>query len=225
MKKILFFALLIIFSKSANVYSQLEKGDSYFSVYGLLVPSKVDYVKDLGIDNSFIKLGYGIGFEKTNAIGSSGLAWATSLNFIMQPFNEDKIIEMIEDEGNVDADNVDFKFNPIFNISLTTGLKFQHNIVDKLDFYVHTLAGVNILKMGSWNTGSEEIDFQVKPTFAINLGAGFIIYNRFNLGIRYLMLGEPEIEETTYLENGETESESLGKAKLNMLTFALGVNF
>lgn len=220
MKKVLIAVLLFMVSSSVTVYSQFKKGDSYFGVYASLVPSKVDYAKNMGSDASYIKMGYSIGVEKTSAIGSFGLGWVTSLTFIIQPYDQEKL------EKELSLENVDFKYKPILNIPLMTGLKFQKNIVAKLELYGQAQIGLNIHKMGNWKIDDVEMVFDIKPSLGYTFGGGIIINERFNLGVRYYMLGDPEVEAKQYLDDGTSSPGfKLSKEKINLLSFVFGINF
>ncbi len=222
MKIKLIVTLLIVMGISTSIYSQSKKDGSYVGFYGALVPSKVDYG---GLDASYNKLGYALGFEKNRAIGSFGLGWITSLTAIIQPYDKNKIKEEIEANGNVDLDTMDFKMKPVFNFPIMTGLRFQKNIIDKLEVYGQAQIGLNIHKMGNWNDDEGESDYEVKPLLGYTVAGGIIINKRFNLGVRYYILGEPETKVTFYPIDGPSQTSKLDKIKINLLAFVFGINF
>jgi hypothetical protein len=146
-------------------------------------------------------------------------------------FDGEALKDMFEDEDvdvNVDAGNW-------INIPVMTGIKYQLKGSSNMSFYGMAQAGLNFVKGPKIEINSSVSDYDVKETitwdftssFGFSIGGGIILNEKYAIGIRYLMLGEPDIKTTAKISiNGETEEVKDKKEQpISILLLTVGIRF
>ena len=216
MKKIFIILLSSFLLFNLNSFAQEGGGfESYKTIYGILAIPVGDFGDDSGDDAGFAKMGFGGGLEFTKALSSPELGWATSVSFITNPLDESALQDIF-------GDNLETK--PIFNIPILTGLKYQTEISDGMQFFGTAQLGINLIKSGTWSYNNTEIKFDMATSFGFVIGGGLIFNDKFNLGIRYYALGKPEIEAEIFIE-GDSVDTFEEEIKISIFAITLGINF
>lgn len=231
MKTVLFITAFVLLSGIYQVNAQTEK--PYWGLYGAIALPRGDFgSNDTDEDKSGLaKTGFGAGVEHTYPLSSPGLSWVSNVSFILNGFDGEALKDMFEDEDvdvNVDAGNW-------INIPVMTGIKYQLKGSSNMSFYGMAQAGLNFVKGPKIEINSSVSEYDVKETitwdftssFGFSIGGGIILNEKYAIGIRYLMLGEPDIKTTAKISiNRETEEVKDKKEQpISILLLTVGIRF
>lgn len=191
----------------ANVNAQNQGGFSASA--GIAIPLG-DFGDDAGnVDDGFAQIGF---FGELNYVHfleqNNNLGWASTGGLILNSVDE-------SDFGQ------DVDISPYLNIPLLTGLRYQSQTSGGMGIYGLGQVGLNLSKGPSFEFNGNEQNSNMVASFGFGLGAGLIFNNQFNVGIRYLGLGEPEYEYE------DQDGNSIGEMEqpISMLQISIGISF
>lgn len=201
MKKKLLFALIAIFTLGFNVANAQS-----FGIYGGVSLPMGDFADDSGDKAGLAKLGFGGGVQVAFPLGSPELELIGDAAFLYNPFDEDK-------SGIKDA--------AYTNIPIMAGLRYVGMVNPDFSIYGMGLVGINIASFSDIEDEfGDVLEIKGGTAVAFGFGAGVIFSEKFNIGARYLILGEPEF-------TAEFEGTEVGKFKqsISMLLITAGITF
>ncbi|MCK4343991.1 MAG: hypothetical protein KAX05_01800 [Bacteroidales bacterium] len=210
---LVFFLVLITISTFAQ---------SPFNIHGGISIPLGDFSETENIENGYAKIGFVLGFTFDKPITDIGLSWHTCANLLYNPLESDDLVDDIFIEG------ADSKGGAWINIPILTGIRYQTDITETIALYMLGIVGVNICKEMNirleWHSEILDLNHNTVVAFGYAIGAGLVISKKVNFGIRYLGLGEPEIEYEWEL-NGRRMPEGKRKAKMFSILITLGYDF
>jgi hypothetical protein len=175
-----------------------ESDNGYFTLLGGLNTPAGKFGDDEGSEAGLAKAGFCLGFEYSYPMKVENLEWVVNPNFLFNGLDEDQFQDLAQ------FFNVDLEIGNWINIPMLTGLKYRVPISSSLDAYGTGLLGLSLAKAptvkASLRSISEEIEFEWATSLAFGVGGGLIINDKFNIGLRYMGLGKPEIKPTSVNE-------------------------
>ena len=241
MKRSVLIAVILTWVFSSAVYGQLQKGR--FGVYGTLSLPSGDFGDDKGNDAGLAKTGYGAGIEFNYPLGTPGLFWTSNAWLLINGFDmdEDDIEDAYENMFafiGYDLEDFDSDIGSYMNIPLMSGLKWVTALSPTAELYAVGQAGINFAKFpsmevsGSISDWSGEYDFDTKTkwsmtsSFGFCLGAGLVLNDKINIGLRYLNLGEPDAEGTIEVEidNESEEDDTDAEQPISIILLSIGIS-
>ncbi len=207
-----------------------------FTLYGGLAMPRGDF-GDNDLDNNdagFAKTGLVLGGEYAIPMGSPGLFGVIGVSMVRNSFDEDVFQDAAGDEFS-------FDIGPWYNVPIMAGLKYQSEMSPGMRFYATGQVGLNIIKGPKFEESSAyygesvEITWDTANSFGFGIGGGVVINDKINLGIRYLSLGEADLEGTVdWTGDGDSGSEDVkwededmfdGVPPLSILLLTVGIEF
>lgn len=192
--------------------------------------------------------GFNFGIKSQFAIPSvTGLNFLASLDFMYNGLNSDikDVFDEIEDE----LENFEYTLPKYLNIPIMLGLNYSYGLNDQVDLFGEFAAGINIRKITDLSYEGTFTDYyydewgylypyeydiegtyryDIKTSFAFQLGAGVLFADRFSIGLHYYALGKAKVQgNIKYEEDDETEKEKFKYKDVNpsMLVLRLGLHF
>ena len=112
---------------------------------------------------------------------------------------------------------------------ITAGLSYTFKVDDELEVFTNARLALNFLKITDFEVeyaGAKEISkYDLANNLGFKIGWGFLINQKISVSIDYLGLGEHDIN-TTITNTTDTGSENMkSKARVDLLTVALGYRF
>lgn len=150
----------------------------------------------------FAKTGYVVGAEYAVPIRASGLFGVIGISTIGNGFDGSEIRSGFVDMIGVEGLEVDLTMGSWNNIPIMAGLKYQSEISPWLRLYGTGQAGINIIRGPKFEMiaeaigGSVDINWKTATSLGFGIGGGAVIYDRINIGMRYLRLGEANLKGT-----------------------------
>lgn len=192
--------------------------------------------------------GFNLGIKSQFAIPSvKGLNFLASVDFMYNGMNSD--IKDVFDEIESDAENFEYSLPKYMNIPIMLGLNYSYGLNDKIKLFGEFAAGINIRKItdlsyegtftdyyyDEWGNyysytydAEETLTYDIKTTFAFQLGGGVLFADRFSVGLHYYALGEAKVQgDIKYDYGDETEKEKFKYKDINpsMLVLRIGLHF
>lgn len=173
----------VIISMPNNTMAQAES----FTVYGGISIPTGDFGDDNGArDDGFANVGFNLNGEYVSFFEDTPeLGWVSSLGININGGDQDLR------SGIQDVD-----IGSWINIPLLTGVRYQHNLDNGNPIYAQAKIGINFSKAPKieLNQVGNELTTNLATSFGLALGGGIIVNDKINLSLRYLGLGEPELE-------------------------------
>ena len=220
MTKKLVFCIILIFLMTGLSFAQGKMGK--FAVFGAISLPAGDFGDDKLVGDGYAKTGFGAGVDYAHPLGTPGLTWFSSAAFIYNGFDDSGFRALAEEE--VNNPNVDA--GSWMNIAVLSGLKYETELSPTMDFFALGQAGLDYyMPPGAditFEGGSAEIDLDSGITFGFALGAGLVFNNQFNVSLRYLSMGEPEVEGTVTYPGGSNAMQA--DTGISMILLAVGYN-
>jgi hypothetical protein len=212
---------------------------------GVAMP-RGDFGDDDSEDAGCAKTGIAVGAEVAFPLGSPGLFGVLGVSLLRNAFDEDILGDWYVDFEGGSFECVDGTAGAWYNIPIMGGVKYEAELSPQVKGYGLGLVGINIVKApkfewddceayfdGYYYDGSLEFSWDMTTTFGYGIGFGAVINDRINLGMRYLSLGEADIEGDMTVEiEGESASDNLkwkdmsgGKPVMSVLVLSAGVQF
>ena len=225
MKRLIAIVTICLSMVFGSAYAQNAKG--YFSVYGGISMPQGDFGDDTGVDAGGAKTSFGIGFDYNSPLKTKGLIWISSVTILLNGLDESDLEAALRSE--LPGVDFDLDVGRWINIPVLTGLKFQTEISPTLDIYGIGQTGLNFVKApGAEITAGSvtgEMSYDTATSFGFCFGGGIILKekNSINIGFRYFLLGEPEIDGTIDVE---TESEKIQiEQPISIMMLSIGFTF
>lgn len=203
-----------------------QENDSKFTIYGCVSMPTGDFGDKGGEGEAGAETGFGGGIDFLIPLNTPGLSAVINGSFLYNSMDESWAKEILYSEFNLPED-VSLDIGAYINIPILAGLKYQSQTSETMDLYGIGLIGLNILmppKMElSSEEGNAELKFDTATSFGFGIGGGVVFNKKFNIGFRYLSLGEPELKgEVTYPGGSEKLDETEGK--VSVILILVGIN-
>lgn len=196
---------------------------------------------------SYAKLGFAGGVELTYPLGAPGLGWYSSAALIYNSFDDDAIKQLYEHDGwqvnSVDVGNW-------MNIQVASGLNYTTALSPAMDFLVMGQLALTFVNPPTttveyegyyssyeYDIGTEEGSLESTSSLGFIIGAGLVFNNKFNVSVRYLGLGNAEMDasrddrgtwydtyDQTYGDYHNTGSYKI-KRSISMVLLTVGMTF
>jgi hypothetical protein len=165
--------------------------------FGVLAVPVGDFGDDSGNDAGMAKLGFGLGVDVLFPFDAPGLSWSLSSILMINPVDGDEMEDQMG--GTIDVGSW-------MSIPLLTGIKYGGDVSSNVEMYVLGQAGLafhrapDIEWSGYIYDGYEYVPFTAEQnldsstSFAFCFGGGFLLNDRFDISLRYLGLGTPEMD-------------------------------
>jgi len=215
MKRFLIVQLFLLSILSNGLFAQSEDISLLVSVYGSIPSGQYsdkigDNAKltrrsgfDIGNNVGLAQTGYGVGIQLDTGVFIDGLSWLISLRFLANPTDgsaaESRFNQLL-------GDNVDFNYETgtWIHIPVMTGFRYKYKLSPDFSSFVLLQGGVNLVKAPS-RTGTvngikgEDTEFKFARDFGFEIGLGVELYNKWSVGLSYLLLNTPSFEGTRVL--------------------------
>ena len=198
-KGILILLLLFMFALTTG-YAQISP-----RVFGAIAIPSGDFadddLEDFVKSSGLAKMGFAAGIDLNFPLGSPGLYGIASASFIMNGFDTGEIEDIYDGYNDVDISASKWKIIPLMG-----GLKYETNLSPTLKGYGIGLAGISFVMSPKIETDltfeesdysfefNSEITFDKANTFSFAFGGGLVINDKINIGFRYFILSEIELE-------------------------------
>ena len=184
---------------------------------GLSIPVG-DFADDSGSDAGSAGIGFTVVGDYLVPLGSPGLDWMTSASVAVNTVDEDAF-----DVFNVDVDDVDTGF--WINVPVLTGIRYQTEVSPTVDIFGLGQVGLNVVRAPSGEVNDFDPSVEFSPGIATALGfsfgGGIVLNERIQIGVRYNILGNPDIEYD--LEQGDASDEIEGEVALSLIQLTVGI--
>ena len=225
MKRVLFITVIFLFFMAGSTNAQENKGDSW--IYGGVTLPQGDFGDETGLDAGGAKLSFGIGYDMNKPMSTPGLFWTTSLAVLLNGFETSEIESEIRSELPSGVD-FDLDAGKWINIPIFTGFKYQKEASPTMDFYGIGQAGLNFVKAPkveiTANGVSGELKYDLATSFGFCVGGGVVLKdNKMNIGFRYYLLGEPEIEGNIEVDSSREELKI--EQPISIMMISVGITF
>jgi hypothetical protein len=161
------------------------------------------YGFDYGEKVGLAKTGIGGGIEASTLVRGKRLSWIISGKFLSSPTDDSRIYQEFKHDFG-DSLNVTFSNGSWMNIPIFTGFKYDYDLTQSIALYGTIQGGVNLTRQASRNAyvnglRVEETTFKLMADFGFEAGLGIQLFEKINVGVRYLNLGSPRYEGTRKL--------------------------
>ena len=230
--------ILFLLSVSSNVLAQ------GFTFHGTMAFTQTDFGNDKvgDEDAGFANMGFGGGIEFLSSELGKKFYWIGSLNFIHHGIEEDlyqrfdalDTTYVVTDKSNVDLT----AYNCLF---FTTGVRFK-NMFDRkkkeFGLYVDGQIGMSMVYAPDYDylydNGTpldmtddieESIRWDLSNSFAFSIGAGFVLWSKVLIGVKYVNLSTLEFDGTFNDITGGLERNIKFKQSVSTISLNLGLTF
>lgn len=245
MKRLLTIFLSLFLFTSLQTFAQHEETsiliDARLSMpmgdYGETIGANPEITRRFGYEYGdqvgLAQLGYGLGIELHTPIFTNHLSWVISAQFILNPTNDSDVNSYFSDIVD-DTTNLSIETGNWFHIPVLTGFSYGLKITDGLNLYVSAQGGINITQQASReatvnNVLVEETTFDTEIDFGYSGGISIELYDKYNIGVHYLNLGQPRYEgnrrlDVDHFNNAyQTDNPIFGDERtIQMLLISLG---
>ena len=166
-------------------------------------------------------MGFGAGLSYVYPLNDNGLGLYGGIDFIINPLSKDAKDDIQDAEGSTS----EFTFPNNINIPISAGIDYTYKANDQLSLYGQGGLTLSLFKLTDFIWLEEGFDdyeqkHDLSTSFGFNLGAGFIINNKFDIGLKYFGLGEHGIEGE--YEYGTDDGNIDYDQKVSLLMVTLG---
>jgi hypothetical protein len=201
-------------------------------------------------------MGVGVGAELIAPVWFSGLKWVLSTRILINGVNDESVKSVYRSQFVGDTviykyekkavNSISFELGQWINIPILTGFRYEYHFSSKYTVYGIIQAGMNLSKapsqkatvvlMGLDGTkesfNAEDTEYEFARDFGFEIGVGFVLNQRYNLGFRYLALNTPRFDGTRNLavqvfpEIFSLENTITGEDRsVSMFVVSLGIQF
>ena len=226
--------IFFILCVSSNVFSQ------GFTFHGTFAFPQTDFKNDkVGDDGAgFANIGFGGGLEFLSAEMGKKLYWIGSLNFVHHSVGDDLYQKFDDLDTNVTANKDDIELEAFNCIAFTTGVRFK-NMFDRkkkeFGMYLDGQIGMSMIyapdyKYVSAANGSidETIKWDLSNSFVFSFGAGFIMWSKVLIGVKYVNMLTPTFDGALESNDGLgnlIEKNVKLKQSVSTISINLGLTF
>lgn len=173
-----------------------------------------DYGKEVGL----ARVGAGIGIEVSQTVLNENLNWVLSTRFLANAVDNSQITTHFREEL-ADSVALSFEHGTWMNVPIFTGFAYHIGLFSNVQIYGTLQAGLNITRQPYRKASVdreivEETTFRTTPNFGYELGFGFKILKKYDIGFRYINLGNPRYDGTRALN--ESFFTSIPKRRMNI---------
>ena len=162
-------------------------------------------------DEGFAGIGFGVTGDYLVPLGSPGLDWATSASVTANTVEEEFF-----------GTDVDTGF--WINVPLLTGLRYQTQVSPTVDVFGLGQIGLNIVRGPSGDADDGEVSPGIATTLGFGFGGGIVLSNRIQISLRYLTLGEPELEfDVDFDDPNRQDGEIEREVPISILQLTVGI--
>ncbi len=213
--------MMIIFSW-AMVHA--EKGIGIYGAFSIPIGDFGEESSDSVYAGS-TEYGFGAGIDYTYKLKNPKLGLLASILYINNGVESDEISGLFNEACGEENCSVDY--GSWANIPIMGGIKFKSRISPSISLYGLGQVGYNFVMPPDVNQiiGETKIkaNFDNAGSFAFGAGGGIVFKDKYNIGVRYLNLGDPEIEGDVVSDFG---SEVLKfNQSISMLLITAGIDF
>ncbi len=199
----------------------------------------------------FARMGFAGGLEFSYPVAVPGMYVTASVLYVQNKLGgekpEDDFAKMLQE---VDLGSSPYSLtsvDPWLNIPILAGLKYEKGVAENTAVHLTGMAGVSMISAGKRIVQAAyekpvqtevmlQSDIQHAIAFCWGLDFGMTFFQHYNIGIRYLNMGKPEIEDKylfSVYRNDPTLGESLNetaasvntKIPISLLFFTVGYQF
>lgn len=230
--------IMFLLGVSSNVFSQ------GFTFHGTMAFPQTDFKNDkIGdTDAGFAKMGFGGGIEFLSSEMGKKLYWIGSLNFIHHSVGDDlyQKFDALDTTYTVtEPSNVDLTaFNCLY---FTTGVRFR-NMFDRkkkeFGMYIDGQIGMSMVYGPDYDYNydngtpsdisddiEENITWDLSNSFAFSVGAGFVLWSKVLIGVKYVNLTTLNFDGTFNDIIGGIEKDVKFKQSISTISLNLGLTF
>ena len=223
--------IIFLLGVGSNVFSQ------GFTFHGTVAFPQTDFKNDkIGdTDAGFANIGFGGGIEFLSAEMGKKFYWIGSLNFIHHGVGDDlyQRFDDIDTTNTVtELSNVDLTaFNCLY---LTTGVRFK-NMFDRkkkeFGMYIDGQVGMSMVYGPDYDYVSndglveESITWDLANSFTFSVGAGFVLWSKVLIGVKYVNLSTLEFDGTFDDVINSVERDVKFKQSISTISLNLGLTF
>jgi hypothetical protein len=180
--------------------------------------------------------GFGVGGEFSVPLQASNQMFITTTGlFVHNSIDLSSFEESPDPSVSITADADGWN-----NFAILSGVKFTGRSSPTMGFYGMGQIGINFVSLGDMDISADQydsyydtyshIDLNTSTDIASSLALAFgggIEVNRFNIGLRYLMLGKPKLKtKLTITQDGTTQTaHGSAKKEISILVLLVGYNF
>ena len=206
----LFCAVLLSAGFLPEVQAQVQENRLFING-GLSIPVG-DFADDSGSDAGAAGIGFTVVGDYLVPLGSPGLDWATSASVAVNTVDEDFF-------GGGDIDTGFW-----INVPALTGIRYQTSVSPTVDLFGLGQVGLNIMRAPSAENNDFDPAVEYSPglvtTLGFSFGGGIVLNEGIQIGLRYNILGNPDIEFE--LENANID-EAEGEVALSIVQLTVGI--
>jgi hypothetical protein len=211
---------------------------------------------DSGDKIGLATMGVGVGAELIAPVWFSGLKWVLSTRILINGVDDAAVKSIFRSQfvgdtvvykhENKAVDGIDFEFGQWINIPVMTGFRYDYHFSSKYTVYGIIQAGMNLSKAPSQKATvvmkaldgtkesfiAEDREYEFARDFGFEVGVGFVLNQRYNIGFRYLALNTPRFDGTRNLavqvfpEIFSLENIITGEERsVSMFVVSLGIQF
>lgn len=158
---------------------------------------------DFGGKAGLASTGFGFGAEVTTPILFKHFGWLLSAKLIINPTDNSEVKSFFQKELE-NASNISIETGDWYHIPIMTGFSYGYKVMEDLNIYLSLLGGINISHQASRqitvdNIIVEKTNFDTEVDFGYDTGITFELFNKYNIGLKYINLGNPRYEGNRYL--------------------------
>ncbi|MBN2788870.1 MAG: hypothetical protein JXR69_01615 [Candidatus Delongbacteria bacterium] len=223
--------IIFLLSVSSNLLAQ------GFTFHGTLAFPQTDFSNDKAgdTDAGFATTGFGGSIEFLSSEIGKKLYWIGSLNYtrhgvgddLYQRFDDLETTNVVAERSNVELTN----YNCFY---FTTGLRFK-NMFDRkkkeFGLFIDGQVGLSMVYGPDYDyktdDGSieESIVWDLSNSFAFSIGAGFVMWSKVLIGVKYVNLTTLEFDGTFSDVIGSMERDVKFKQSISTISLVLGLTF
>lgn len=188
-------------------------------------------------------IGFNLGLQWNFGIQSvKGLSILFSVDAIVNTLNSDlnDHFDDVRDEMEDKADDYSLTTPKYINVPVMIGANYTYKLNEGFGVYGEAAMGLNLRKITNLSIFtetngyeySETYEYDFATSFGYRIGAGFVFYDKYTLGISYWNLGAAKVKgkATEVLEYDGDKDKDTDKFKLKDITptqvlFRLGIRF
>lgn len=208
MQRLLSFLCAVLLS--AGLFSQAHAQENRLYINGGLSIPLSDFADDGDFDEGHAGVGLAVTGDYLVPLGSPGLDWATSASITANTVEEEFF-------GVNDAD-----VGYWFNLPVLTGIRYQTDVSPTVDLFGLGQIGLNLVRAPGVDTDNQEASPGIATSLGFGFGGGLILNDRIQISLRYLTLGEPEIEYDLETDGGQ-DQEFEREVPITILQLTVGI--
>lgn len=224
--------ILFLLSVSSNLLAQ------GFTFHGTMAFPQTDFKNDKISDSKsgFANIGFGGGIEFLSAEMGKKFYWIGSLNYIHHGVGDDLYHRYDDIDTLLIADQNlgDISLTAYNCFALVTGVRFK-NMFDRkkkeFGMYIDGQLGVGLVYVPDYDytsddgSVSENINMDFSNSFVFSIGAGFVLWSKVLIGVKYVNFLTPEFAGTYTINDVEQPDKFKFKQSISTISLNFGFTF